>query len=589
MNKLLIVSAVSILVLSSCTSCQNNSNDTKNQGSKLSGDVYTGGILRTNEVEAFKSLMPIAINEVNSWHIASQVYEGLVKFDQNTLQVIPALAKDWTVSPDGTEYTFNMRGNAVFHDDPCFPNNKGRVANATDVKYCLERVSSSDPFNNQFDVTLKDRVEGANENFEASKNGKAIGLKGVTVVNDTTIRIKLMHPDASFLNILCMPGCYVYPKEAVEKYGKDMRTRCVGTGPFYVETVKEGEVVIMKKNQGYWGHDKNGNQLPYLDGIKWSFIRDKKTEILEFKRGNLDMVYRIPVEMFHEFMGDLENAKNRHNEFEVISSPALSSHYYGFNIQANPVFAKKDVRLALNYAIDRQKIADFTIQGEGTAADYGMVPYSDIFEKAGYDFKSLNGYKYDVEKAQELLKQAGYPGGKGFPELNLEINSGGGDRNIKVAEVIQNMLKENLGITVNINTVPFAEHIENIQAGKSDFFRYAWVADYPDPETYLTLFYGKHVPASLNEKSYINTFRYKNARFDSMFEAARFEPDPAKRMKMFSQAENIVLADAPFMPIFYDENFRLEQKNVRNLPENLMNFMDMSTTYLIPPDKMAKK
>lgn len=301
------------------------------------------------------------------------------------------------------------------------------------------------------------------------------------------------------------------------------------------------------------------------------------------------MVYRIPVEMFHEFMGDLEHAKTRETEFEIMSSPALNSNYYGFNIQANPVFAKKEVRLAFNMAIDRQKIADFTIQGEGTAAEYGMVPYAEIFEKAGYDYKSLNGYKYDVEKAKELMKQAGYPGGKGFPELNLQINSGGGDRNILIAEVIQKMLKENLGVTMNINTIPFAEHIENIQAGKADFFRYAWVADYPDPETYLTLFYGKHVPATASERSYINTFRYTNPRFDSLFEAARFEPDQAKRMKLFSQAENVALADAPFIPIFYDENFRLEQKNVRNLPENIMNFMDMTTTYLIPPDKMKKK
>jgi oligopeptide transport system substrate-binding protein len=301
------------------------------------------------------------------------------------------------------------------------------------------------------------------------------------------------------------------------------------------------------------------------------------------------MVYRIPVEMFHEFMGDLENAKNRNSEFEIVSSTALNTNFYGFNLAANPVFSKKEVRLAFNYAIDRHKIADFTIQGEGTAADYGMVPYTEAFEKAGYDFKSLKGYTFDPDKAKELLKQAGYPNGKGFPELTLEINSGGGDRNILIAEVVQKMLKDNLGVTVNINTVPFPEHIENVQTGKSDFFRYAWISDYPDPESFLTLFYGKNVPASMNEKSYINFFRYKNERFDSLFMAARLEPDNAKRYALLTKAEAIVLEDAPFMPIFYDENFRLEQKNVRNLPENAMNLMDMTTTYLIPPDKMAKK
>ncbi len=586
MHKLFIISAVSLFLLSSCG---DDKKDNKTITTELTGGAFRGGVLRTNEVEAFKSLMPISINEINSFHLSTQVYEGLVKFNQADLSIMPAIAKSWDINEDKTEYTFNLRTNAKFHNDPCFPNSIGRKVIASDFQYCFEKLCSQNPNNNQFDITFKDKVVGANENFEGSKTGKIVGVKGVSVVNDSTLKIKLMHPDASFLNIVAMPGCYVYPKEAVVKYGNEMRIKCIGTGPFFVETIKEGEVVIMKKNVDYWGTDKDGNQLPYLDGIKWSFIRDKKTEILEFKRGNLDMVYRIPVEMFHEFMGNLENAKNRKEEFQIVSSPALSSHYYGFNLQANPIFAKKEVRLAFNLAIDRHKIADFTIQGEGTSADYGMVPFAEVFEKEGYDYKSLKGFSYDPEKAKELLKQAGYPNGKGFPELNLEINSGGGDRNILIAEVIQKMLKENLGITININTVPFAEHIENIQIGKSDFFRYAWVSDYPDPESFLTLFYGKHVPTNPSEKSYINTFRYKNARFDSMFEAARFEPDKAKRMKMFSQAESIVLEDAAFIPIFYDENFRLEQKNVRNLPENLMNYMDMSTTYLIPPDKMAKK
>lgn len=586
MNKLFIASATALILLSSCDP---KNSDHNSNNSELKGGVYMGGILRVNEVEAFKSLMPISINEVNSFHISTQVYEGLVKFSQIDLSVIPGIAKSWDISEDKSEYVFHLRSNAKFHNDPCFPNGQGRSATAGDFKYCFERLCSNDPNNNQFDITFKDRVEGANEHFEASKSGKSLGVKGITVVNDTTLKIKLIHADASFMNLLCMPGCYVYPKEAVTKYANDMRIRCVGTGPFFVETVKEGEVVIMKKHANYWGVDKDGNKLPYLDGIKWSFIRDKKSEILEFKSGRLDMVYRIPVEMFHEFMGDLENAKNRNAEFEIVSSTALNTHFYGFNPVANPVFAKKEVRLAFNLAIDRHKIADFTIQGEGTSADYGMVPYTEGFEKAGYNFKSLKGYTFDPEKAKELMKAAGYPNGKGFPEITLEINSGGGDRNILIAEVIQKMLKDNLGVIVNINTVPFPEHIENVQTGKSDFFRYAWVSDYPDPESFLTLFYGKHVPATLAEKSYINYFRYKNARFDSLFMAARLEPDNAKRYAMLTLAEAVVLEDAPFIPIFYDENFRLEQKNVRNLPENPMNLMDMTTTYLIPPDKMAKK
>lgn len=587
MNKILLASTVSLVVL--FVSCGDDKKTDNSSTSEAKGGVYLGGVLRVNEVENIKSLIPIAINELNSYHLSSQVYEGLVKYNHNDLTLMPGIARSWEANADQTEYIFHLRSNAVFHDDACFQQGKGRGVLANDFKYCFDKLCTQDPNNNQYDVTFKDRVEGANQNFEASKAGKAAGVKGITVVNDSTLKIKLLNPDASFLNILAMPGCYVYPKEAVAKYGNDMRTKTVGTGPFFIETVKEGEVIIMKKNQNYWGYDANGNRLPYLDGIKWSFIRDKKTEILEFKRGNLDMVYRIPVEMFSELMGKLENAKTKSNEFEIVSSTALNTNYYGFNIQANPVFAKKDVRLAFNYAIDRHKIADFTIQGEGTSADYGMVPYTEAFEKEGYPYKKLKGYTFDPTKAKELLKAAGYPDGKGFPEITLEINSGGGDRNILIAEVVKSMLEENLKVKININTVPFPEHIENVQSGKSDFFRYGWVADYPDPETFLTLFLGSHVPATLQEKSYINFSRYKNARFDSLFMAARLIGDKAKRFEMLAQAEQIMLDDAPIMPIFYDENFRLEQKGVRNLPENPMNYMDMSTTYIIPADKLTKK
>ena len=344
----------------------------------------------------------------------------------------------------------------------------------------------------------------------------------------------------------------------------------------------------MKKNPNYYGVDKDGNKLPYLDGLKYTFIREKKAEILEFKSGNLDMVYRLPVEIFHDIMGDLEHAKDRKTDFQILNSPAFSTHYLGFN-NASAVFSKKEVRLAFNFAIDRHKIADFTIQGEGSSADYGIVPYVDAFEKEGYDFKGLRGYKFDPAKAKEYMKKAGYPDGKGFPKLTLQINGGGGDRNILIAEVVQKMLKENLNIDIDINTVPFAEHIEQVQSGKSDFFRMAWLADYPDPETFLTIFYGKHVPVSSTEKSFINYFRFKNARFDSLFSASFTEPDKAKRYALLSRAEQIVLDEGAFMPIFYDDNYRLEQLNVRNFPENPMIYMDLSVVYLIPKDKMPKK
>lgn len=566
------------------SNCGDSGSDHSQQTSGAKGGVYTGGILRVNECNVVKSLMPVSINELTSFHVASQVYEGLVKYNQADLAIMPCLARTWDISEDVKEYTFHLRSDVRFHNDACFKDSTGRLLTANDVKYCFENLCSKNINNSQYDVTFKDRVEGANEFFAESKSGKVREFTGITVVDDSTIKIRLLQPDANFLNILAMPGCYIYPREAVLKYGNDMRFKCVGTGPFYIEAAKEGEAVIMKKNQNYWGFDKHGNKLPYLDGIKWTFIPDKKTEVMEFKQGNFDMIYQIPVEMFHEIFGESEGGKKSIN-FDIYSSPALSTHYYGFNLQTNPFFSVKEIRQAFNLAIDRNKIADYTIKGEGRSADYGMVPYTEVFEKNGYNYKGLKGFKYNPDSAKKLLALAGYPGGLGLPDFNLEINSGGGDRNILVAVVIQKMLKENLGVNVNMNVVPWPEHIDNIQSGKSDFFRYAWISDYPDPESFLTLFYGKHVPSNYQERSYVNFTRFKNAAFDSLFEAARAETDKAKRYKLFTKAEQIILDEAAFMPLFYDENFRLEQKYVRNLPENPLNYMDMSITYLVPKKK----
>lgn len=581
MKKLVAVNIALALLFSACNGDKSGNSKDASTGQ---GGVNLGGILRVNEVNNIKSLMPIAINEMSSYHLASQVYEGLVKYNQTDLTIIPALARSWDISPDLKEYTFHLRSDVRFHNDKCFKDSIGRLVNASDVKYCFENLCSKNVNNAQYDVTFKDRVEGANDFFAESKSGKVRTFSGLTVVDDSTIKIRLLHSDANFLNVLAMPGCYIYPKEAVQWYGEGMRTKCVGTGPFYVESVQEGNAVIMKKNPNYWGYDKSGNRLPYLDGIKWTFVPDKRTEVMEFRRGNYDMIYRIPVEMFHDIFGEMQEGK-KSLDFDIYSSPALSTHYYGFNMQTNPFFSIKEIRQAFNLAIDRKKIADYTIKGEGRAAEFGMVPYTEEFERQGYNYKGLRGYTYNPDSAKKLITLAGYPDGKGLPDFNLELNSGGGDRNILVALVIQKMLKDNIGVNMNINVVPWPEHIDNIQSGKSDFFRYAWIADYPDPESFLMMFYGRNVPANYLDKSYINFGRFKNKEFDSLFVLARAEADKTKRYKLFSKAEQIVLDEAACMPLFYDENLRLEQKNVRNIPENPMNFMDMSTTYIIPKKK----
>lgn len=587
MRKLLfMLAAGSALMLSSC------GGDPAQEGKLRPGEggVYYGDVFKMNEVEDFRNLYPLNITEVASHRIALQVYEGLLKLDQADLKVIPSLAEKWEPNADASVWTFYLRKGVTFHDDSCFSGGKGREVTAEDFKWCFDRLCVYSPINAQFDLTFKDRVKGANEYYESTRNndGKLKGVEGVKVVDPYTIQITLNFPFAGFENILTMPGCWVYPHEAWEKYGEEMRIKCVGTGAFKISKVKEGDFVALERNDVYWASDKNGNKLPYLDGLKFTFTKEKKQELLDFRQGKLDMVFRLPNESIDEILADFNNAKEGNRGFQLQQEPAMSTFYYGFLIPSD-LFKNKNVRLAFNYAIDREKIVNYTLKGEGIPGIYGMVPPCAAFEAKGYDVKKITGYSFDKEKAQQYLKDAGFPNGKGFPQVTLQINSGGGDRNVLTAEAIRNMLKENLNIDVVIDPMPFSQHLDKLETGKSLFWRTAWIADYPDPETFLTLMYGKHVPEKLNDRSSINSVRYQSAKFDSLFMAAMREPDEAKRFALYMMADQVAIDDGAFMPIFYDENYRMLQNNVKNFPANAMEYRDLSQVYFVPIEEKKAK
>jgi peptide/nickel transport system substrate-binding protein len=564
-----------LFLLSACGSDNNTTGELR----KGEGGVYYGGVFRMNEVEDIRSLFPLDVTEVASDHITRQIYEGLVKLSQANLSVLPCLAESWDKNENATIWTFHIRKGAKFQDDTCFSDGKGREVTAKDFKYCFDKLCTASPINQQFGNTFQNRVIGANEYYASTviKQPLEGGVSGVKVIDDYTLQINLLYPFAGFLNILTTPGCFVYPKEAFEKYDFDMRTICVGTGPFKLKSINQNEAVVLDRNPNYWDVDKFGNHLPYMDGLKFTFIKDKKSELLEFKRGKLDMVYRIPNDMISSILGELDDAREANLPLSMQVVPAMTIFYYGFQHKSD-LFSKKDVRLAFNYAIDREKIVTYILQGDGVPGVYGIVPPS----VGSYNNKLVKGFSLDVAKARKLLAKAGYSDGKGFPKLKLQTNSGGGDRNIQIAEAIQKMLKENLNINIEIDVVPLAEHLESLETGKTLFWRSGWVADYPDPESFLTLLYGKHIPTSMAEKSYLNAVRYESPIFDSLFLSAMKEVDEKKRMELYNQADQVEIDDGAIMPIFYEENYRLLQIYVRNFPANAMEYRDMGRVYMEP-------
>lgn len=582
--KKLILFSISLFLIYSC-----GTEETSQEGlTKLKGGKYKGGILRINEVEFFRNLYPLNVTDLISYNIANQIYEGLVKPSQTDLSILPALAESWTQNENATLWTFHIRKGVKFHNDTCFKNGKGREITAHDFKWCFDKLCEANVFNQMYTLTFKDRVKGAEEYFYSTIEGKPLpgGVSGVKVLDDYTLEITLNYPFAGFPNILAMmPGTYLFPKESYEKYGElGLRIKAVGTGPFLLKTVKEGEAVVLERNPDYWGKDADGNQLPYLNGARISFIKEKKQEFLEFKKENLDMVFGIPTENIKDILLEFNRAKEN-KPFQLQIVPAMGLFYFGY-LHPVPPFDNKKVCLAFNYAIDREKIVNYILQGDGIPAEYGVVPPTPTFINMGYDTAKIDGYVFNPELAKQLLTEAGYPNGKNFPQITLQIYSGGGDRNTLVAQSVQSMLKENLNIGINIETLPLAQHYDKIEGGNARFWLARWIADYPEPETFLTILFSGHIPPSLSDRSYVNATRFRNTKYDSLFSIAIKEVDVQKRMELYRQADQIAIEEAAIVPIYYIEHYRLLRNNVKNFNANAMEHRDFSVIYFEPEEKL---
>lgn len=365
-------------------------------------------------------------------------------------------------------------------------------------------------------------------------------------------------------------------------YGSDMRNHCVGTGPFYIKKLLDNQVVFMTKNKNYWAKDEFGNPLPYLDNIKVTFIHEKKMELQEFIGGKSDLIYKFPLEMIDEIIDIDRNLKPQFQKFQLQYLPSMSLQYYGF-LHIGKTFNNKLLRQAFCYAVDREKLCKYTLKNSGFPAKYGVVPPG----TGTYNSLLVHGFTYQPEKARQLLADAGYPNGKNFPKVTLQLNSGGA-RNTQVAEAIKKMIEETLNIKIDLLLIPWAQHSEAVEAAKADFYRMGWIADYPDAENFLNLFNSKYVPSDPTEKTYINSFRYKSKAFDDYFDAALKTTDMEKRNALYNKADQQVIDDAVVMPTYYDIDFRLLQPNIRNFPQNAMEYRDMAEVYMLPPTKNKK-
>ncbi|MGI6457797.1 MAG: ABC transporter substrate-binding protein [bacterium] len=530
-------------------------------GEVTSSGVKLGGYLRINEAADPSSLDPVRTGESAAHNISMQFYDGLMEFD-NDLNLQHCLAESYEVSEDNLTYTFHLRKGVKFHDNPCFPDGRGREMVASDVKYSYQRVV--DPKNLPRGAWIfLDLVEGAQE----FADGKAQEISGFQVLDDYTFQIRLIKPFVPFIYRLAMTFAFIVPREAVEHYGNDFFQNPVGTGPFKFVHWKPRQEVLMVRNTEYWKKDQDGVQLPYLDGVVYSLVSDYKTEFFKLETGEMDIITSIHEDLWSRVIDEDMQLLPNYQKYDLQTRDLFVVQYFGFNLEMAPFKDNKALRQAINYAVDREDIIKYVMNGRGEPAA-GIVPPS----MPGYT-SDVQGYTYDPEKARQLLAEAGYPEGKGLPPITLYLNSGG-TTNESIAEAIQGQLAD-VGIHINLEMVEWSQHIQAIDDGKYAFFRLGWIADYPDPENYLMLMWSKNFPPEGPNYS-----RYSNPEFDALFEKSITIQDREERFKLYHEAERIAVEEAPWLFLFYTKRFRLKQPYLHNLELNAQEFPLLTYTWL---------
>ncbi len=523
--KFLFQSFILVLVFSAC----GGSNSTTTSDKK---------IFKYNQSKNIESLDPAFAKAQNTIWATHHLYNGLVELNEQ-LEIKPAIAHSWEASEDGKTLTFYLRNDVYFHDHQLFEGGKGTQVTAQDFVYSLSRIID-DKVASPGSWIFKDRLVEENP---------------FTAPNDSTFVIQLKAPFLPIMGILAMQYCSVVPQKIVEHFGEDFRKNPVGTGPFKYKNWVEGQALFLEKNPNYF---EKG--LPKLDGVKISFIGDRKTEFLEFKKGNLDFLSGIESSFADELLtkeGTLQEEIAQ--DVNSIQMPFLNMEYLGFymNNKENSL-SNKYLRQAMNYAIDKELMLKQLRNSVGKAAHSGFTPKG----LPSFD-ANIKGYSHDVEKAKQLLAEAGYPKGEGLSEIVLKTNK-------DYSDLCKNLVEQwkDIGINVKMEIEESGTLREMIKQGKVSFFRASWFADYPEAENFMACFYSKN-PAPPNYT------QFKNEQFDELYEQSLLEADDTKRYDLYHQMETILIEEAPVIFLFYDETSMFSRKNISGISKNAIKLLDL--------------
>ncbi len=465
------------------------------------------------------TLDPALIVDVTGASIAAKIFNGLIKFDHQ-LNLQPDIAKKWTISSNGTIYTFFLRPGVRFSN--------GREITAHDFKYSFERVLA--PRTRSPRAWVLDRIQGAREYMRGEMND----VSGIQVKGNYRLEIQLEEPFGPFLSLLSLTTAYVVPREEVERWGPDFSFHAVGSGPFILKEWRHGRELCLVANPLY------SPLPPGLKGIFYRIIPEELTTMVEFEMENLDII-QIPSAEFRRYIN--------HPKWKpyIIPQEGLNTYYLGLNCQ-KPPFNDVRVRQAIGLSIDRKKMLTTIFENRGLLAHSPIPP---ILRKSMPPLQDY--YAYNPAKARELLREAGYPEGFSFQIIITAL-----PETLDIVEVIQQYL-QNVGIKISITQLEWSSFKDMVSKGKADSFWLSWWADYPDAENFLyPLFHSGNQGAGGNR-----TF-YKNHKVDQLIENAQQASDKAARMRFYHEAEKIIIREAPMILFWHKTDYFLYHPRVHN-------------------------
>jgi oligopeptide transport system substrate-binding protein len=514
--------------------------------------TYNKKTFHYNEPTGIASLDPaFAKNQSVIWPV-HQLYNTLVQTDAR-LNIVPSLATSWEISGDKKTYRFHLRRDVFFHDNDAFPQARGRLMIASDIVYSLSRLLDKKTASSGGWI-FNERISGA-EAFDAP--------------DDSTFELRLLTPFHPMLGLLSMQYCSIVPHEVVEKYGKDFRSHPCGTGPFQFKSWEEGQDLILVKNKNYFETDSAGIRLPYLDAIKISFFDNRATEFLLLQQGRLDFMNDIDPSFKDEVLnkkGELK--KDWVGRIILSTSPYLNTEYLGIVVDSSLAAVKLSplrllkIRQAINYGFDRKKMIMYLRNSIGTPAESGFIPPG----LPSFDSALVHGYHYDPLKARALLAEAGFPAGTGLPAIILKTI----DTYSDLAGFIARQLEE-IGMKVQIDITPKSLLLEETAKSQALFFRASWIGDYPDAENYLSVFYSEN-PAPPNYT------RYKNPAFDQLYRNSLIENNDSIRYGLYRKMDQLMINDAPIVPLWYDQVIHLVNPAVSGFEANGLNLLELRHT-----------